>query len=120
MILFLDVEGAFPNVVMDRLLHNLCKRRIPDAYVKVIQQLLEGHQTKLKFNNYISDNIWIDNRIGQGDPLSMILYIQYNADLLEITSSPEEELLGYVDDAMVNAEAQNFNKTVQGISDFMD
>ena len=32
-ILFLDVEGAFPNTVTDRLVHNLCKRKIPAAYI---------------------------------------------------------------------------------------
>ena len=35
-ILFLDVEGAFPSVVTDRLIHNLCKRGIPAAYVGFI------------------------------------------------------------------------------------
>lgn len=28
-VLFLDVEGAFPNAVTDRLIHNLKRRRIP-------------------------------------------------------------------------------------------
>jgi hypothetical protein len=28
-VLFLNVEGAFPNMVPERLIHNLCKRRIP-------------------------------------------------------------------------------------------
>jgi len=75
---------------------------------------------KLKFDDFISETIWIDNGIGQEDPLSMILYILYNADLLEIASSPEEESLGYVDDAMVMAEAENFNEMVETISDFMN
>ena len=30
-VLFLDVEGAFPNAVMERLLHNLWKRRVPEG-----------------------------------------------------------------------------------------
>lgn len=36
-ILFLDVEGAFPNTVTDRLIHNLKKRWIPTAYVKFVK-----------------------------------------------------------------------------------
>lgn len=35
-VLFLDVEGAFPNAVTDRLIHNLKKRRIPTAYIHFI------------------------------------------------------------------------------------
>jgi hypothetical protein len=31
-VLFLDVEGAFPNAVTDRLLHNLRRRKIPTTY----------------------------------------------------------------------------------------
>ena len=31
--LFLDVEGAFPNAVTLRLLHNMKKRQVPEAYV---------------------------------------------------------------------------------------
>ena len=82
--------------------------------------MLEGRRTKLKFDDFISETIWINNGIGQGDPLSMILYILYNADLLEIASSPEEESLGYVDDVMVMAEAENLDKMVETISDFMN
>jgi len=37
LVLFLDVEGAFPNTVTDRLIHNLKKRRIPAAYVKFVE-----------------------------------------------------------------------------------
>ena len=83
------MEGAFPNAVKDKLIHNLKKRRIPDIYVKFVNNLLSGRRTKLKFDNYASEVINIDNGIGQGDPLSMILYIIYNTDLLEITDDNE-------------------------------
>ena len=33
-VLFLDVEGAFPNAVTSKLIHNLKKRRIPTAIVR--------------------------------------------------------------------------------------
>ena len=36
-ILYLDVKGAFPNAVTNRLLHNLQKRRIPKAYIQFIK-----------------------------------------------------------------------------------
>ena len=40
LVLFLDVKGAFPNAVTDRLIHNLKKRRIPSIYITFIKQLL--------------------------------------------------------------------------------
>lgn len=39
-VLFPDVEGAFPNAVLDRLIHNLRRRRIPGIYVDFIRQIL--------------------------------------------------------------------------------
>jgi Reverse transcriptase (RNA-dependent DNA polymerase) len=44
-ILFLDIEGAFPNTVTDQLLHNMKKRRVPNQIVKFIKQLLNGRTT---------------------------------------------------------------------------
>jgi len=119
-VLFLDVEGAFPNAVTDRLLHNLRKCRIPEVYTKVIWLILEGRRTRLRFDDFISDPIWIDNGIGQGDPLSMVLYILYNADLLDIALNPEEESLGFVDNAMIMAEGKNTKETLNIITDFME
>ena len=83
--MFLNVEGAFPNAVTNRLIHNLRKRRIPEIYITFITALLTNRRTRLKFDDFTSGLIEIINGIGQGDPLSMILYIIYNADLLEIT-----------------------------------
>jgi hypothetical protein len=111
-VLFLDVEGAFPNAVTHRLIHNLKKRRIPTALVKFISSLLDNRRTKIRFDNYTSEFIEITNGIGQGDPLSMILYIIYNADLLEIPDNEiSEDAIGYVDDIALIATGKNFEET---------
>ena len=44
-ILFLDVEGAFPNAVTTRLIHNLKKRRIPTAIINFVKLLLYNRKT---------------------------------------------------------------------------
>lgn len=120
-VLFLDVEGAFPNAVTDRLVHNLRKRRIPEAYIAFIRRLLEGRRTKLKFDDFTSEPIDIVNGIGQGDPLSMILYIIYNADLIDyIALHQDEDAIGYVDDAVIIAYGTDFNESVQKLTDMMN
>ena len=81
-VLFLDVEGTFPNAVTARLLHNMHMRRVPEEYVLFIDHLLNNRCTRLKFDGYTSDWVNVDNGIVQGDPLSMILYLFYNSDLL--------------------------------------
>ena len=67
-VLFLDVEGAFPNAVTQKLLQNLKKRRIPEIYINFVRLLLTNRRTRIKFDDFISDSIDITNGIGQGDP----------------------------------------------------
>ena len=111
-VLFLDVEGAFPNAVTDWLIHNLRRRRIPAVYTTFIQQLLVRRHTKLRFDDFTSDFIDISNGIGQGDPLSMNLYTIFNADLLDIPGNEDKESsLGYVDDIALVAIGEDFHKT---------
>jgi ribonuclease HI/endonuclease/exonuclease/phosphatase family metal-dependent hydrolase len=119
-ILFLDIEGAFPNAVTDRLIHNLKKRRVPTKCIDFIKQILTNRRTRVQFDDYASEVIWIKNGIGQGDPLSMILYILYNADLLEITGDAEsEDAIGYVDDIAIIATGRNFVETTRKIDEMM-
>ena len=81
--------------------------------------MLEGRTTHLKFNNFTSDPINIDNRIGQGDLLSMVLYQYYNADILNIPTQPKESAIAYVDNALIMALAKNFMLTHKILANMM-
>ena len=119
-VLYLDVKGAFPNAVPERLIRNLKKRQIPALIVNFVKLLLSNRKTKLKFDDHISEAITVNNGIGQGDPLSMILYILYNADLLDIPNNPQkEDGIGYIDDIALLAIAANFIETTRIIRDMM-
>lgn len=118
-ILFLDIEGAFPNAVTDRLLHNMRKRKVPERYVLVVERILRNRRTKLKFDDFLSDFFEIDNGIGQGDPLSMILYLFYNADLLDLARG-KEEAVAFVDDAALITEAETFEKAHDMLADMLN
>ena len=39
-VLFLDIEGAFPNAVPERLVHNLRKQKVPEKYTKFVSNML--------------------------------------------------------------------------------
>src|SRR6266481_1308585 len=117
-ILFLDVEGAFPNAVTACLLHNMRMRRVPERYVQFMEQLLTDRQTRLKFDSFTSEWMDIDNGIVQGDPLSMILYLFYNADLLSDTNKGEAKV-AYVDDANFYAEGSDFEEAYGRLGDMM-
>ena len=74
----------------------------------------------MRFDDYVSEIIEINNGIGQGDPLSMLLYIIYNADLLEL---PDDELtedaIGYVDDIALLAIGNDFEETTNRLKTMM-
>src|SRR6266481_5287310 len=72
--------------------------------------MLTGRKTRLKFDDYTSDWFELDNGIGQGNPLSMILYLFYNADLLDVVKGPDEKVLGYANDIALVATAKSFTQ----------
>jgi len=84
-VLFLDVQGAFPNVVKEVLIHNMKLRAVPAKYTRLVELMLSGRKTRLSFDDYASELIAIDNGNNQGCPLSMIFYTFYNVGLLEIS-----------------------------------
>jgi hypothetical protein len=55
----------------------------------------------------------IDNGIGQGDPLSMVMYQYYNTDLIDIPKHPDEDAVTYVDDAFMLASGKDFSSAVE-------
>ena len=73
-VLFLDIEGAFPNAVTGKLLHSMRKRKLPEALINFAGLMLSERNTILRFDDHTSEVIPLDNGIGQGDPLSMALY----------------------------------------------
>jgi ribonuclease HI len=119
LVLFLDIEGAFPNAVNKKLLRNMKRRSVPSKLVKFTDNLLRNCTTKLKFDDYTSEDIPIGNGIGQGDPLSMVLYQYYNADLLDILDNTNESAMAYVDDAILIATGADFMETHEVLADMM-
>src|SRR5947207_7933139 len=82
--IFMDVAGAFNNVHHKRLIHDLRKRRIPEGITRWIASFLQGRSTQLQFDSWKSGRIFTPAGVPQGSPLSPLLYMYYNADLLDI------------------------------------
>ena len=118
-VLFLDIEGAFPNAVTSKLIHSMRKRKLPVALISFAELMLKERSTVLRFDDHTSEIIPLDNGIGQGDPLSMALYQYYNADILEIPCRPQESAEAYVDDAILTATAKTFEEAHEILVDMM-
>ena len=119
-ILFLDIEGAFPNAVKERLLHNMKMRRIPESLIRCVDTVLTGRHTRLRFDDFVSNRIPLTNGIGQGDPLSMIVYLFYNADILDIPRARGELAVAFVDDTSLFAEGATFADTQAKLKSMMN
>ena len=99
-LLMLDISGAFDNVSHQRLLHNLRKRRIPLKLVSWIGSFLKDRTSTLRLPEYESEPFNIHTGISQGSPLSPILYLFYNADLLDMGSRDDlkARAVSWIDD----------------------
>jgi DNA-binding transcriptional regulator YiaG len=97
-VLFLDVSGAFDHVSHERLLHNLRKRGIDSDTVGWIASFLSERTTAIRMGELESEEYRVNVGIPQGSPLSPILYLFYNADLLEIAGGRDVQTAGWIDD----------------------
>ena len=117
-LLLLDVSGAYDNVSRERLLHNLRKRRVSPNTVGWVASFLSDRSTTLKLQEYTAPSTPIQTGIPQGSPVSPILYLFYNADLIEASKTEETEAVGYIDDVSILAvspTAQRNCKTLKGL-----
>ena len=98
-----DVAGAFDTVSHERLIHNMRKRKIPIWITNWIESFLENRYTTLTINGRCTDSFRVRTGIPQGSPISPILYLFYNADLLDLCnrSSTKANGFGFVDDVNI-------------------
>lgn len=100
-LLSMDVAGAFDTVSYQRLIHNLRRRKIPQWVTNWVNSFLNDRSMTLAIHQKRTEQFAVRTGIPQGSPLSPILYLFYNADLLEICDRPgiNASSLGFVDDA---------------------
>ncbi|KAF7670723.1 pol-like protein [Alternaria burnsii] len=111
-LLLLDVSRAFVHVSHARLLHNLRKRRVDKKTVKWIAGFLSNRHTSIAIDGFQSTAYQINTGIPQGSPLSSILYLFYNADLIDKSDqAPDAMSTGYIDDVGILAWGQTTEQT---------
>ena len=120
--IFMDVSGAFNNVHHKRLIHNLRTRGIPKVVTTWIQSFLTNRSTQLSINNELSQPISIRAGIPQGSPLSPLLYMYYNADLLDSTEDSERDKmsLAFIDDITYGVAGESDRKNAQKLKSMLE
>jgi retron-type reverse transcriptase len=99
-ILSLDVVGVFDRVSHARLVHNLRKRKILEAIVRWVEDFLKDRHTEIRIADFTLKKSRVDVGIPQGSPILPILYLFYNADLLDIYENRmlRTSPIGFIDD----------------------
>jgi hypothetical protein len=102
-LLTLDVSGAFDNVNHIRLLHNLRKRQVPELIVNWISSFLGARSTTMTLLEGPMGTFDLRTGIPQGSPLSLILYLFFNADLIDRIQASSRSVMvtGYIDDICI-------------------
>ena len=99
-LLSLDVSGAFDNVNHKRLLHDLRCKGIPTRVVQWTASFLEERATSITLGRRTSAMEPVETGIPQGSPVSPILFLFFNAPLIEECSKAKLPIQvgGFVDD----------------------
>ena len=77
------MAGAFDYVLHERLIHNLRIRKIPIRLVKWVNSFLKNKQFTLSFDSKTSALRLVSTGISQSSPVFSILFLFFNAELVE-------------------------------------
>jgi hypothetical protein len=121
LVLFLDVKGAFPGIGLKRLMHNMRERGVPKEHVEWMERRLEGRHTRLTFDDFRFRLFKINGGLDQGDLLSVITYLLYNASFLEcLCEERGEQGALFLDDMYVLTMGRDFIETHRKIKAIME
>jgi exonuclease III/ribonuclease HI len=96
-----DVKGAYNGVIRKVLIRRLLERQIPVELVRWIDAFCSNRRASIIVNDYCSEAMEIAHPgLPQGSSLSPILYLFFNADLVEIPIGRNRGAMAFVDDFM--------------------
>ncbi|KAI2886808.1 hypothetical protein CBS63078_10859 [Aspergillus niger] len=94
-----DVKGAYNGVAREVLLRRLRERRIPETLVRWIEAFCQNRRATIVVNSHCSEEREItDAGLPQGSPLSPILFLFMNANLVDTPITDREGAVAFVDD----------------------
>jgi hypothetical protein len=99
-LLSLDISGAFPTVNHTRLVATIRKLGFLSWLQHWVQSFLKERVSTLVINRVESSGFSIKAGLPQGSPLSPILFLLYNKELLRIANRPNlgVHFIRFVDD----------------------
>ncbi|KAF4210539.1 hypothetical protein CNMCM5878_004249 [Aspergillus fumigatiaffinis] len=113
--LLLDISGAFDNVSLQRLVHNLRTMQL-GWIANWLQSFLSNRYTRLQLPGFLSELFATLTGIPQGSPLSPILFLIFNTPLIRTLvhrlSGAQTTSIGWIDDSCALAVGQTYAQNV--------
>jgi hypothetical protein len=117
-LLSLDISGAFDTVNHTRLVAIIRRLGYPPWLQNWVQSFLLDRSTTLQFNNTESETFAVTAGVPQGSPLSPILFLLYNEELIRMCSQPHRGLhsIGFIDDLNILAYSSSTEQNCANLS----
>ena len=101
-LLSFDVKGAYNGVLASRLIQRMRNRRIPERWLQWIEAFCSNRSASMVLNGKESSLESLPfPGVPQGSPLSPMLYLFFNADLVEREITDKEGSVAFIDDYTV-------------------
>ena len=99
------MSGTFPNISHNQLLHNLQRKGVPTALIRWTASFLADRKTTLVLGRWQSPIYRMSTGILQGSPISPILFLFFNTDLVEHCAWSTHRVMGqeFVDNVNILA-----------------
>jgi len=111
--LFLDVKGAFPNTVVEVLLHDMRNAGVPKVITNWLRNKMTGRETTIVFDDFVSCLIVVCSGLDQGCNLSGLLYRFYNASQITAVKGRKELVSNYADDTVCATQGKTMEEATK-------
>ncbi|XP_015118910.1 uncharacterized protein LOC107042388 [Diachasma alloeum] len=114
-VVFLDIQGAYDNVIPQILVDQLQKLRIPSPIISVIAKILEKRDLNFYHNGKFLGNRMVHKGLGQGLVTSPLLYNIYTKDINHHLSESCSSVQ-YADHVSLWVSDPNYDKCLEKIT----
>ena len=115
------VKGAYNGVYAPRLIQRIRVRRIPERQLRWIWAFCSQRLASLFLNRHESDVKELPfPGLPQGSPLSLVLFLFYNADLVERKILNREEAIAFVDNYIAWVVGRSIESNLSGIREVVN